>query len=392
MPGTITAAFLQKLESRREAERASAERLLLNAQREGRDELTDAEYAEMLVFRETMRGLDERIEETRSELQRFGSHAIAGSGGDAMSYGRAWAQQVAEKLHRSMGGDGLERRVVVSGSIDIPQFIEPQVIPMARPQRLIDLFTNRLALQGNAFEFFVQSARSNAATAVADNAVKPTSTLTVTPKQDRCRVIAHLSEATPLRLWYDHEEFVSWLTNEMVAGVLDGLEAQIVSGDGTNENMLGLLATPGLTTVAFATDPITTLRSALTALQVKGETPTGWALHPADAQAIDLTRWGTSGGLLTGGYENDNGKNGFGSSDNIFGTGLKRVVTPSIPQGTAILGDFTKLRVYVRQDAHIDVDASGVLFTKNQFVARGEGRFGIGVLRPSAFAVCDLTA
>lgn len=237
----------------------------------------------------------------------------------------------------------------------------------------------------------MQSARVNTATAVADNAVKPTSTLTVTPKQDRCRVIAHLSEPAPIRLWYDHEEFVSWLTNELVAGVLDGLEAQIVSGDGTGENVLGLLATPGLTTVAFATDPITTLRSALTALQIKGETPTGWALHPADAQQIDLTRWGTSGGLLTGGYEND-AKNGFGTSDNIFGTGLKRVVTPSIPQGTAVLGDFSKLRVYVRQDAHIDVDASGVLFTKNQFVARGEGRFGIGVLRPSAFAVCDLTA
>lgn len=67
------------------------------------------------------------------------------------------------------------------------------------------------------------------------------------------------------------------------------------------------------------------------------------------------------------------------------------MVTPSVPVGTAILGDFTKLRVYIRQDAHLDVDSSGVLFTKNQFQARGEGRYGIGVLRPSAFAICDLT-
>jgi hypothetical protein len=49
------------------------------------------------------------------------------------------------------------------------------------------------------------------------------------------------------------------------------------------------------------------------------------------------------------------------------------------------------LRVYVREGAHMDVGASGVLFTKNQFVARGEGRYGIGVLRPSAFAIIDLT-
>ena len=53
---------------------------------------------------------------------------------------------------------------------------------------------------GNAFEYYQQSARVNTATAVADGAVKPTSTLTVTPVTDRARVIAHLSEPTPIRL------------------------------------------------------------------------------------------------------------------------------------------------------------------------------------------------
>lgn len=167
-----------------------------------------------------------------------------GGGQDAMAYGRQWAQRVAEKLTRAMGGDGLERRAVVSGSLDIPQFIEPEVIAMARPQRLIDLFTNRVALDGNSFEYFVQSARTNTATAVADAATKPTSTLTVTPHTDRCRVVAHLSEAAPIRLWFDHDEFVSWLSAEMVGGVLDGLEAQIISGSGSGENMVGLLNTP----------------------------------------------------------------------------------------------------------------------------------------------------
>lgn len=80
------------------------------------------------------------------------------------------------------------------------------------------------------------------------------------------------------------------------------------------------------------------------------------------------------------------------SSNNIFGPDIKRVVCNSVPVGTAILGDFSKLRIYVREDAQLAVDASGDLFTKNLFVCRGEGRFGIGVLRPSAFAICDLTA
>lgn len=271
--------------------------------------------------------------------------------------------------------------------------VEPSIVPIARPVRLIDLFSNRQQIDGNAFEYFVQTVRTLAATAVADAATKPTSTLTVAPHTDRCRVIAHLSEPAPVRLWYDHDEFVAWLTSEMVNGVLDGLEAQIINGSGTGENMVGLLNTPGITAVAFATDVVTTLRSALTALQIKGETPNGWALHPTDAQAIDLTRWGTSGGFLSEGYQTGlaPGDSDAGSSNNVFGPDIRRVVSPTVPQGTAILGDFDKLRVFVRQDAHMDVDASGVLFTQNQFIARGEGRFGIGVLRPSAFCKIALS-
>ena len=169
----------------------------------------------------------------------------------------------------------------------------------------------------------------------------------------------------------------------MVQGVLDGLEAQIVNGSGTGEDMLGLLKEPGTTTVPFNTDPITTLRSAVTALQVLGEVPNGWALNPVDAQAVDLERWGTAGGFVTEGYATGVTPGADPSSNNIFGADVRRVVSNSVPVGTAILGDFTRLKIYVRQDAHMDVDASGPLFATNEFVARGEGRYGIGILRPS---------
>lgn len=49
------------------------------------------------------------------------------------------------------------------------------------------------------------------------------------------------------------------------------------------------------------------------------------------------------------------------------------MVSNSIPVGTAVLGDWTKLRLYVREDATLALDASGPLFTTNQFVARDRG-------------------
>lgn len=377
--------MLDQLEERRAQLAADIEMRLVAARRDNRDELTDAERRALA----DIRALDERIAYQRSEVARMGTMPSLGGSSDAMAYGRQWAEQVAEKITRAMGHDG-EQRAVVSGSIDIPSLVEPEIIAIARPARLIDLFNNRAPLAGNAFEYYQQTVRTNNATAVADAAVKPTSVLTVAAHTDRARVIAHLSEPTPNRLWEDHDELRSWLTSEMLEGVLDGLEDQIVSGDGLGENMTGLLNTPGTTTVAFDTDAVTTLRSAVTALQVIGETPTGWALNPVDAQDVDLLRWGTSGGLLTEGYE---GGGGTPSSNNIFGVaGVKRVVSNSIPAGTGVLGDFSKLRVYVRRDATLALDSSGELFTKNLFVARAEGRYGIGVLRPSAFAICDLTA
>jgi hypothetical protein len=50
------------------------------------------------------------------------------------------------------------------------------------------------------------------------------------------------------------------------------------------------------------------------------------------------------------------------------------------------------VRLYVREQISVLLDMSGDLFTHNQFITRGEGRFGIGVLRPSSFALVDLTA
>jgi hypothetical protein len=103
-----------------------------------------------------------------------------------------------------------------------------------------------------------------------------------------------------------------------------------------------------------------------------------------------MLRWGSSGGFLSGGYENDTG-NGFGTSLNIFGSGdINRVVSPSVPQGTAILADFDQLKLFFREYMRIDIDASGVLFQHNQIQFRAESRVGLNVLRPQAFAIVAL--
>lgn len=293
-----------------------------------------------------------------------------------------WSTRAAGAIASMRRGE----RAVVSGSIDVPSLVAPEVYAKPRPARLTDLLVTRTAVPGNAFEYFQQTVRTNLADVVADNALKPTSTFTMLGVEDRCRVIAHLTEPIPLRLLADHQALVRWLNSELAEGVLDALERDVIRGDGTGEHMTGVLNTGGVTEVAFDTDVLTTLRSALTSLQVLGVQPNAWVLHPTDAQTVDLTRWSTPGGFLVDGYANTNA-----GSANVFGdNAIQRVVSPSVPQGRAILADWTKLGLFIREGVRIDVDAGGELFTKNQAILRGEARIGAGVLMPPAFAVISL--
>lgn len=342
--------------------------------------------------------LSGQVQELENELQRVGvgnadvtaihrANAKGHAGGGVKVTSGGWAARAAAVLVTG------ESRGIASGSVDVPTLVETEVAAMDRPGRLIDLLTSRNNIQGNSFEFYRQGIRTNTAAPVADGAVKPTSIFTVAPIEDRCRVIAHLSEPVPIRLFADHHDLEQWLDDEMAEGVLDAIEREVISGDGTGEHMTGLLHTAGTTAVAFDTDMPTTLRSAVTAMQLKGVTPTGWVLHPNDAERIDLLRfpWGgaaaADAGFLLDGYQNTNA-----GSANVFGPTAPRVVSPSVPEGTAVLGDWAQLRLYVREDVRLDIDAGGVLFTQNQAIVRAEARVGVGVLKPASFAVIDLTA
>lgn len=410
MPSKLKVELDRLTQARNEA-RARRQAILDRAEREDRKDLTEDETRAFRTISEDVEVLDERVGEAAGELRRSGygdptleairggttsPEGAGGPGGpDARSASQAWGKNTAATLRRDLGGG--EQRAVISGSIDIPTLILPQVVDIPHPARLLDLFTNRQVAESMSYSYYRQTARVNNATAVPDLATKPTSVLTVQEIQDRCRVVAHLSEPVPYRIFVDYNEISSWLASEMAAGVLDAVEAESIGaptgtgpGTGAGEHMTGIRKVAGTTAVPFVTDAATSMRHAITVLQNLGEQPTGWALNPADAEAIDLTRWGTAGGFLTDGYATDSDVQ-FGNSDNIFGSTTPRVVSPSVPQGTAILADWTKLKLFVHWNMQIMVNAfSDSLFQANAVQMRAEMLVGIGILRPQSFALVAL--
>jgi HK97 family phage major capsid protein len=135
-------------------------------------------------------------------------------------------------------------------------------------------------------------------------------------------------------IFADHASLEDFLRSEMEAGILDALQEQVVNGDGTGENLTGILATSGIISQAFATDRLTSIRKGLTQLQATGVTPNALVLNPADLEALDLLRAdGATGAFLLGDPSAE-------SASNIWS--VPRVPSNAVAAGTALLAGWNQ--------------------------------------------------
>jgi HK97 family phage major capsid protein len=112
-------------------------------------------------------------------------------------------------------------------------------------------------------------------------------------------VIAHLSEPIPKQHLSDAASLAEFVESELRLGLVLELERQLVSGVTANGELGGLANTPGTQAVAFATDRLTTLRKAITAIEQTDSAVSHIVIHPTDWEAIELTREdGATGGYL----------------------------------------------------------------------------------------------
>lgn len=330
---------------------------------------------------------------------------------------KAWGKTALKSVREAMGRqDG--SKALVSGSVTLSNPVSPGVTPLgAVPTSVLDLLrgenpagmtdadygaelagyrpTHESGQQleasilnggngggGNTYTFLRQTVRDSKAGPVADGAQKPTSIYTFEEIEDRYRVIAHLSEPVPLRFFHDDRALGDFLANEMGYGLEVATEGQALTGDGTGENFTGILNTGGILAQAWAVDLLTTLRKAVTALQVSGVDPSALVLHPTDAERVDLLREGEgTGKYLIGDPAGD-------AAQALWR--VPRVTSVAVPVGTAVLGDWEGAELLPRQEATLHVDTGGALFDKNQARFRVESRSGLAVKRPGAFVKVDV--
>lgn len=185
----------------------------------------------------------------------------------------------------------------------------------------------------------------------------------------------------------DASQLRGLIDDELRADLAEEEEDQILNGDGSGENLPGILSTSGIQSQAWTDDLFTTIRKAKTKVRTVGRViPNGIVLNPEDAERIDLAR-------ATGGDEQFYGAGPFGPAGTRPVWGMPVVESEAIEAGQALVGDFTKAVLWDREQASITAtDSHADFFIRNLVAILGEERVAFGVTRPKAFVSVDLTA
>jgi HK97 family phage major capsid protein len=216
---------------------------------------------------------------------------------------------------------------------------------------------------------------------------KPEGAITFEKVTASVKTIAEWIPATK-RSIADAPQLRSLIDQELKADLAQVEELQMLNGDGSGENLTGILQTSGIQTQAASAtvdglDPLleTTLK-AKTKARVGGRTvPNGYLLNPIDNERIQLARLA----------KNPANEGTAGAIPTLHG--LPVVESENIAAGTALVGDFKRAVLWDREQASVSVtDSHADFFIRNLVAILAEERVAFGVTRPKAFVKVTLPA
>lgn len=212
----------------------------------------------------------------------------------------------------------------------------------------------------------------------ANGGYKPEGSWAFERRSTTVKTIAEWVPATK-RALADVAQLEGLINDELRADIAEAEETQIVSGDGTGENLRGILNTSGIQTQAKGADTIfDAVYKALNKIRYAGRTtPTFVAVNPTEAEKIDLAK--------------DANNQYYGAGPFAMGPttlwGVPRITTEALPAGTALVGDGSKAVLWDREQTTVTMtDSHADFFIRNLVAILAEERVAFAVTRPTAFA------
>lgn len=292
-----------------------------------------------------------------------------------------------ERISRESGRVSLGVKAALTGAADSAgAFAEAardgvSLIPQRR-RTVRDLLTVIGVDQTNSVEHVQQTDRTNAAAPVAEGAAKQESSYAFELVSTPIRTIAHWTKASR-QVLSDSPQLRRLIDTELLNGLMLVEEAQLLNGDGTGQNLDGLVTQATAYSAPF--DPAGTeteidkiglavLQASLTELPADGI-----IIHPSDWMRMLLLK-DTAGAYLIGNPQDR-------ATPALFG--LPVVVTQAIAVDKFLVGNFAAQHLYDRWEARVEVGFVNDDFTKNLVTVLAEERIGLAVRQPASLIYGD---
>ena len=239
-------------------------------------------------------------------------------------------------------------------------------------------------MDGSTLEYVKETGFTNNAGMVAEGAKKPESSLKYDLITTSAKVIAHFVKASR-QILDDASQLSSMIDGRLRYGLSFKEEQQLLNGDGSGQNLLGII--PQATAFSPPFDPagtetnIDNIRLAMLQAFLAEYPATGHVMNPIDWARIELTK------DTTGRYIIGNPQGSIGAT--LWN--LPVVETQAIAVDKFLTGAFRMgAQVFDRWQARVEVATENEDdFVKNMVTILAEERLALAVYRPEAFIYGD---
>lgn len=261
----------------------------------------------------------------------------------------------------------------------------PEIMPLPQRRMTVRDLLSQGQMDGNSLDYVKETGFTNNAGMVAEGAAKPSSDIELNLISTSAKVIAHYMKASR-QVLDDVSQLRSIIDNRLLYGLAYKEESQLLSGDGTGQNLNGIITQATAYSAPFTpTDDngaIDQIRLMMLQAALAEYPPTGIVMHPSDWARIELTKDGM-GRYIIGNPQSM-------AQPTLWG--LPVVPTQAITIDKALVGAF-KLgaQVFDRWQARVEVATENEDdFIKNLVTVLAEERLALAVYRPEAFIYGDL--
>jgi len=344
----------------------------------------------------------DRIDQRVIEMEKAAQRQFAGAQA-AKSYGQQFIESDVFKNATAKGTDSfrveknLSGLAASAGSLVRPDRRPDVVVTPDRPRFIRELLPT-IPTQSNAVEVMRQNVFTNAAAPQAPGSpstaigagelvAKAQSNITYQLVTVPVRTFAHWLPASR-QVLSDAPMLQRLIDSRLMYGLNLLSDSQLLFGDGTNQNLTGLMVDAGVETVGQLASGTTAanrpgamldhIRAAITRCQTfEFYNINGVVLNPVDWQTLETAK-GTDGHYIWVSVPN-------GGESRLWRVPV--IVSNAMTANNFILGDWTMgATVYDREQMDIRVSESHAdFFVRNGVAILGEERYGFGIELPKAF-------